>query len=275
MNNLDIPENIKGKELYNYLIANKTKLIKAKKSIHNATKNSQFPSVSITGNKNNGTKSFAADSNEDNGVVRVKVIANTALWFDEDQDVLMPDNWKRSINQNKNMMVHLRDHIFTLDAKVGEVVDVYSQDIPIRELGFNKDGTTQCLVFVTDIYKDYNEKIYNMYKKGKINQHSIGFKYVIIELAINDEEYVEEYKLWKSVIDRVINKEYAEEYGYMWVVREIKLIENSAVLMGANVLTPTQDNNYSNPSNDTLSNTFNEGKFFDMGQAIKSAIFIN
>ena len=40
-------------------------------------------------------------------------------------------------------------------------------------------------------------------------------------------------------IDKLGNPEQAEEKGYFWLVREAKLIEISAVLLGSNELTPT------------------------------------
>ena len=44
----------------------------------------------------------------------------------------------------------------------------------LSELGINAIGSTQVLIFETDIKKLYNEQVFNLYKSGKINQHSIG-----------------------------------------------------------------------------------------------------
>jgi hypothetical protein len=41
---------------------------------------------------------------------------------------------------------------------------------------------------------------------------------------------------------QVINKDVANSRGYFWVIYEIKLLEVSAVLWGANELTPCIDN---------------------------------
>lgn len=247
------PEGLQGKALYDYLILNKKSIIEKKKSFKAKSDNAGVFSYSIVNTKGAGFKAQGGVANEvEEGVVRVKVIMNTSMWFDSDYDVLMPNSWKKSIQENKRMIPHLHDHIFLTTAEVGDVVDIYSQDIPFRELGLDKDGTTQCLVFVTDIRKDYNPNIYNKYKNSRINQHSIGFYYVNIDLAVNDEDYEDAYKLWKSVIDDVINKEAAEEVGFMWVVREIKLIEGSAVLVGANEMTYTLDNDYNPTDNQPI-----------------------
>ena len=69
-----------------------------------------------------------------------------------------------------------------------------------------------------------------------VDQHSVGMQYVKIDLAVNDEDYEEEYKLWQDNIDQIGNKEQAEQKGYFWLVREAKLIEISAVLLGSNEL---------------------------------------
>ncbi len=92
------------------------------------------------------------------------------------------------------------------------------------------------------------------YKEGRINQHSIGLQYLDLELAINDEESEKEFDFWNKYFDQIINKEKAEELGFFWVVKEIRLLENSAVLFGSNEITPTLDNNVEKtiePSEDT------------------------
>lgn len=252
-----IPEDLKGKALFDYLIKNKKDIIKSKKKAFHksgAVVNAN-PYVISTASKTEVQKSDGGIEiqtiNEDAEVIRVKVVANTAMWFDHDQDVLMPNCWKKSIMENKHLIPHLHDHVFTLEAKVGEVVDIYSQDIPLVELGIEKEGTTQSLVFVTDIMKSYNPKIFAMYKNNKISQHSIGLMYVNIELAINDEDYDDEYKNWVSNIDNIINKEDAESHGYAWIIREIKLLENSSVLRGSNYLSPTLSNDYKSTDSET------------------------
>jgi hypothetical protein len=234
-----IPEGLKGKELFKFLIENKSALIAQKKSIMKRAEPAVWMPVTIIpmeqANKADGSAAPPADT----GVLRVKVVANTALWMDSQRDVLLPDNAKKSIKERKGMIPHLHDHQWTIDAEVGDVVNIYYQDIPLKELGIKKQGTAQCLVFETDIRKSYNEVVYNKYKAGKIKQHSIGLMYVSLELAINDSEYEKEIDFWNKYIDQIINRDEAEEAGYFWVVAEIKLMENSAVLFGSNFLTPT------------------------------------
>jgi hypothetical protein len=73
-------------------------------------------------------------------------------------------------------------------------------------------------------------------------QNSIRMQYVKIDLAFNDEEYEDEYKVWKEVYPQISNKERADELGYFYAVRELKIVnEGSMVLFGSNDATPIKD----------------------------------
>jgi len=171
--------------------------------------------------------------------LHVKVVANTALWIDSQLDMLLPDCWKRSIENRMDMIPHLHDHIRQIDAKVGEVKNIYGQYLTYSELGIQGIGQTQVLIFETEIMKEYNEMVFNQYKSGKINQHSISLQYVSLQIAINDKKQDKEYQLWNQYIPLAINKQVAIESGYFFIVKECKVIENSCVLFGANEITPT------------------------------------
>lgn len=167
------------------------------------------------------------------------IIGNTYLWMDSHDDVHSKGVFTKTIKERGNSIFHLHDHEFKLVSKIGEPISVYEKDIAWKDLGVNKSGTTQALFMDSAIKKEYNANIFNAYKSGQINQHSVGMQYVKIDLAVNDESYEEEFKVWSDNIDSLGNKEQAEEKGYFWLVREAKLIEISAVLMGSNELTPT------------------------------------
>ncbi len=239
-----IPEFQNKKELHSYLLANKSKLIEQKKSMPIFSDCCNF-SVTKTHTKKTAFKNNEP-VNEDVDYLRVKVVANTSNFIDSHMDMLLPDCWNKSIQERKGMIPHIHDHKHSIEAKVGEVIDIYGSTLSLSELGLKEQGATQSLIFVTDIMKSYNEKVFNQYKEGRIMQHSIGLQYVKIDLAINDPDSEKEYDYWNKYYSQVINKEKADEYGFFWVVPEIKLIENSAVLFGSNELTPTLDNNMKN-----------------------------
>jgi hypothetical protein len=93
------------------------------------------------------------------------------------------------------------------------------------------------------------------YANGWVKNHSVGMRYVNLELAINSEaEYDKEYKeRWDKYYPIVANKELADERGYMWIVSEAKIVEGSAVVMGSNSATPTLENKQE-PLDNTLDN---------------------
>jgi hypothetical protein len=274
-----IPENLKGKELFKFLIDNKKSLIAEKKSeVKRCDPVSGLPSYYRTKGEK-AEKTVIGDIPEDASSIFVKVVGNSAWWCDTQKDVLIPDCWKKSIDESQGKMPHLHDHIFEIEAEVGDVRRVYSQEVSLADLGYNKAGTTQVIIWETDIIKEYNPKIFKRYKEGKINQHSISLRYVRIELAINDEEYEKEMDFWNKYAPYVINQDAIED-GYFWVVQEIKVIENSAVLRGANELTPTLsvsakfDTGLA-PSDDTRVQPPITHSAFDLSKAIKETKFFN
>jgi len=170
------------------------------------------------------------------------IVGNTYLYMDSHKDVHAKGCFSKSIKENNNIF-HLHDHEFKITSKIGEPMNVYEKDIAWKDLGVDKEGTTQALFMDTEIMKEYNSQVFAEYKNNRINQHSVGMVYVKLDLAVNDEAYEDEYKVYLDNIDSVGNKEMAEEEGYFWLVREAKLIEISAVLMGSNTITPTMQEN--------------------------------
>lgn len=243
------PEHIDGKELFAHLKSNKEQIIKEKKSM--PIKSEPFASnatdddCGVSLKPIQVTKSVAGEEMELDEVV-VKVVANMSMYCDSHMDVLAPDCWKKTIRENgikgKNIIAHIHDHIHKIDAKVGTVKSIRGEMLNLKKLGVVSDiDEAQGLVMESVVKKLYNEKVYNLYKTGEVNQHSIGMQYVKMELAVNsdDDEYKAEHKVWKKHINKIINKDYVENRGYFWYVSEIKLYENSAVLFGSNEITPT------------------------------------
>ena len=171
--------------------------------------------------------------------------------MDNHEDVHDKGCFAKTIKERSKSVFHLHDHEFKITSKVGEPLKIYEESIKWKDLGINKEGDTQALFMDTEIIKDYNPRIFNEYKTGKIQQHSVGMQYVKVELAVNDDEFEEEYKNWTDYINTLGNKDQAESKGYFWIVKEAKLIEISAVLLGSNELTPTLGEQKIEPSNDT------------------------
>ena len=170
------------------------------------------------------------------------IVGNTYMWMDSHDDVHSKGVFTKSIKERQKSIFHLHDHKFEITAKVGEPTKIYEKELLWSDFGVEKAGSTIALLMDTEIFKDYNSKIFNEYKANRVTQHSVGMQYVKIDLAVNDDEYEEEYKVWQDNIENIGNKELAEDKGYFWLVREAKLIEISAVLLGSNSLTPTLEN---------------------------------
>src|SRR6056297_1642729 len=128
--------------------------------------------------------------------------------FDSKKDFFkyLKENKKDLIKQKKSLPITSADIAVKLDAaKMFEGI------------------TAEALMFKFEPMKNWNEKVYELYKDDSINQHSIGLQYVNIELAINDPDMKEEYAVWEKFYNQIINKEEAEKEGFFWAVRESKI----------------------------------------------------
>lgn len=234
-----IPSFDKKSDLFAYLKKNKAEIIEQKKS--SIIKADPFfckPTL---------IKKSVDNNKQDSGIVvnpdrvAVKVIANAHYWADSYLDVIIKDAPKKSIEDPANIIYFLKNHGRDTDDIIAIIEAIKLEDISIRDLGLDYDGSTQCVVFYANVMKDFDEKLFYLYLNKQIKQHSIGLVYVEIELAVNfdGEGYEDEFKAWNKYYDQVINKEEVDKYGYFWVIKEYILKENSAVLWGANSLTPT------------------------------------
>lgn len=218
------------KELFQFLVDNKNKLIARKKAQIKHADGFMFASVSKVG----VTKA------DGEGDLTVKAVINTTNFMDSHSDVHLPGIWTKSLQENDNVM-HLQEHRLEFSKIIadGEDLKAYPKTYTWKELGYKYEGNTQALIFDSRIKKDRNPYMYDQYRKGNVKNHSVGMMYVKIILAVNDEEYAAEYDAWQKYYPEIANKEVADEQGYFWAVKEAKVIEGSAVPIGSNTATPT------------------------------------
>lgn len=275
---VEIPAGLQGKELYNFLIANKQAIINEKKMMPKHFYCPTAPATYFTLAKEGTSKAATiGEIPADTTVIRVKVAANTSMFCDSQMDVLNRDAGKKSFTERKGLIPHIHDHEWKIGSEVGDVQKIFYEDVSLSQLGLNQPGFAQALIFETDVRKDYNEMVFNKYKTGKIRQHSISIHYVKIELAINDSEYEKELDFWNKYIDQIINREYVQEKGYFWLVSEFKLLENSAVLLGANILSGTLEVSAKDTASQPPTGTEDQPPLqplFDVSAALKKTIFI-
>lgn len=249
-----VPQFKSNKELYDYLIARKQEMIDLKKS---ELKKADSVAYDVCEIKTVATKAAEQQKADTATEIQRTIVGNTYYWLDSHEDIHVSGCFATSIQQRGAARIsHLHDHLHQLDAKVGKFSDVYEQPVSWRDLGVNIDGNTVSLMADSTIKSALNSKIFDMYKAGEVDQHSVGMMYVDLQLMINDPERAKEYALWQAIYPLVGNKQKLDEKGYAWVVKECKLIEISAVLNGSNEVTPTlmpgplddsQDNDKTDP----------------------------
>lgn len=255
---------LKGKQAISYLMKHKQELMEQKKrGLKIADPCTYSPSLAFY--KDGATvKEEDTDSETvQEGIVNVTTVANTCWWRDSHGDVGIPGCYSKSIKEQKNRIPHIADHKHSIYAHIGDVQKIYTKNISLKELGINKDGTTECLLFNTDILEELSPQAYKLYKSKRVKQHSIALVYIKLALAVNDKDYEAEYELWKKYIGDIINQKETKDYGYFWAMQEIKVMENSAVLFGSNELTPTLDtksDTEEEPSDDTPSQPSTDNK---------------
>lgn len=232
-----IPENLEGKAMFDFLVTNK--------ALHYAAKKSELKradpvwmSGSCIDERGQIVKA-AAGASDSPDILEVTSIINTTFWFDSHKDVHIDGLWKKSLAENK-LIYLLQEHSMTFKGIISDEVKASAKKIPWKSLGVDVSGETEALVFVSQVHKDRNTFMYDQYRQGYVKNHSVGMQYDKIELAINDEDYKDEFAVWGKYIDRIANKEEVERSGYFWAVRDAKAIEGSAVPIGSNIITPTQ-----------------------------------
>lgn len=232
--------NLKGKELFAWLVKHKADLIEAKKAVTKYADSVHFNPSSFSSTEVAKGK-YLYEDDEDSGSLKRTIVANTYNWLDSHGDVHLEGTFTNSIEQRKNRPApHLYDHQFSVLSKVGKPLNYTERKISWRELGIGKTGMTTAVFLESEVKRSMNEKVFEAYLSGEIDQHSVAMRYINVSLAVNDkDDYPNEYKVWAEVIGKIGNRPEAEKRGYFFAVREAALLETSAVLEGSNVLTPT------------------------------------
>lgn len=233
---LEIPQ-LKGKELFKFLIENEKTLVAQKKfELKKADAVSFFGQL-----ENDKGKTIKANAGEllNKTELDVTSIINTTYWYDSHGDVHVDGLWKKSLSESKGFYL-LQEHKMEFDKIISDEVRAYTKAISWRALGIDFDGYTEALVFESKVKQARNPFMFDQYRQGYVKNHSVGMRYVTIDLALNDEDYPAYKALWDKYIDKIANRSEVEEAGYFWPVTQAKAIEGSAVPMGSNPITPTE-----------------------------------
>jgi len=182
-------------------------------------------------------------------------IANTYFFIDNDGDMLIPGAALKTINENgvnsqaNYKIPHLADHNYNTDNIIGKLTVLDERIIDGKNVLYFESKMSK-----TQKGNDYLIK----YEEGIINQHSIAMYYVDYMPASRDSEDESKRIAWNNYYPVVLNKERADEYGFFWIVKEIRLIEISAVIRGNNDETIYLGLKSETDRREFLNNEFNE-----------------
>jgi len=229
-----------------YVFTNKN-LIASKKK--NAIKRGDIIAFSPISEENTNKEIVKAGvdlSAMDMDTLRAKLVINTTNVIDSHMDCHIPGIWTKTLSESKTLYL-LQEHDMEFDKIISDSVNdsllASAESISWKKLGYPYNGKTEALIFDVQIKKDVNEYMFNLYKKGRVLNHSVGMRYVKMFLCIDSDDayYSAEKEAWNKYYPMVMNKEIADEKGYFWAVTEAKVIEGSAVVKGSNEFTPVME----------------------------------
>ena len=241
------------KELFAYLVGEKELVLSQKKSITKLAEGGLSAVFQEAAVGQDAFKEFANKSkplyqnDKEAGILKRTVLANTYWWMDSHSDVHLgrgseDENavFTESIKGRANKIFPIDQHNYSLDGRMGKTLNLYEAPISWRALGVGKTGMTEGLFADAQIEKRKNASRYEDYLNDEVDQHSVGMRYIDIQLAVNDEtDYPEETKVFKKYISKIGNRQTVEQQGFFFAVGKAHLGEYSAVIAGSNELTPT------------------------------------
>jgi hypothetical protein len=228
-------DDLKGEILYKYIRENKEDILKAKR-----TSLAVSPPVEVAYMPT--STDMPTLMSPDKTSLEVKMVCSTSWLCNSHMDVLTDTAYADSIAKRGTSIHHIVDHRHEAAAHVGDVTKVYTEMMSLEDLGYpGTSGQVTALIMESTVRKDYNTEVFKFYANGKINQHSIGFMYEEIALAVNStaQEDAMAKAVWDEYYPKVINKATVDSRGFFYLVSKIDIVENSAVLFGSNFLTPT------------------------------------
>lgn len=255
-------------EAVKFLIENKKTLIAQKKSAVKYSDPFSFSGLPVA--EKTAEKAEGNATLEDATVIKVVAVSNACNYFDSHGDVSINGSWNRTA-KNQKMGLHLQEHQNKFDKLISDEVSFAVETKTWKELGFDYEGATECLVMYSTVEKETNPFMFTKYVKGKVKNHSSGLMYINMDLAVNNSAdwAKDEKELWDKHYPSIVNKDDVDQRGYFWAVTEQKILENSAVLRGSNPATPTIS---VEPADSTSAKTENPDKSTSHSE---QSIFIN
>lgn len=170
--------------------------------------------------------------------IHVKSVINTTNVIDSHRDLHLKGIWNKTVKDNP-YSYHLESHIDRFEKVISNKAKSYNETMNFKDLGLNVNMMIEANINEFILERKKNEIMFDAYKNGEVENHSVGMLYVKYSLAIADEDDKKEMDFYNEMKKQAVNPEVADEYGYFWVVSEAKKREGSAVVFGSNSITPT------------------------------------
>jgi hypothetical protein len=264
-----------------YIFTNKNLILEKKK---NAIKRGDCVLNVLKEDTDLGSKTNKSEVLElsaiDADVLRAKLVINTTNVIDSHMDCHIPGLWTKTLSENK-MLYLLQEHEMEFDKIISDSINdeliATAEKISWKNLGYDYPGKTEALIFSSQIKKEVNEFMFDLYRKGRVLNHSVGMRYVKLFLCIDSEDayYAAEKESWDKYYPMVINQEIADEKGFFWAVTEAKVIEGSAVVKGSNQFTPVMEIEIEDNTEAGKSTSEKQEPTEEVTQITKRKIFIN
>lgn len=230
------------RELFTYLVTNKELIFEQKKGIEKHCEGG----ISLIDQVNLTNKAALYENDKEAGILKRTILANTYWWMDSMSDVHLGRGsaeesaiFTEAIKNRAHKIPPIDQHNWSLDGRIGKTLNMYEAPISWRALGVGRTGMTEGLFADAQIERSKNPARYEDYLNNEIDQHSVGMRYIDIQLAVNDpEEFPKESEVFNKYIAKIGNRSKVEEQGYFFAVGKGGLKEYSAVIAGANELTP-------------------------------------
>lgn len=235
-----IPQFENKEDLFKHLKDNHAVILQAKKSCDKYADSVSLRLPTDLKHDDLATKEAGVASGLNVDEIVIKSAINTTNIFDSHGDVHIPGIWGKSLKEAKNLLL-LQEHQMKFDKVISRNVTATAKLLSWTDLGYSYEGKTQALIFESVVSKSDNEFMFNQYLKGNVVNHSVGMRYVKMELAVNskDKYFTDEKAIWDKYYNDIVNKSEVDEAGYFYAILEAKVVEGSAVLCGSNQYTPT------------------------------------
>lgn len=170
--------------------------------------------------------------------IEVKTVINTTNIIDSHRDLHLPKIWNKTVADNP-FSHHLKQHENQFESVISKKAKSYNENMNFMDLGLRKNFATVANINQFILERAKMPFMFDAYKNGDVEQHSVGMMYVALDVAFYDEDSEKEMAFFEQAKAQAVNPEAADEFGYVWLVSEAKKREGSAVVFGSNSVTPT------------------------------------